>query len=349
MAKEVLFKNETNNGFYEERPYDEELFRIEPEFFKNELDDNAHVALCDPFGMFFVDGDVDTKPYYYMRHALINMYRFGGVIELGDSFLDVQKKGDCADFHQRGEISDTYRKREDENGSFVYGFGTEDPYSKFRFYSDHATFEEGKDVLKLNANYVLNGIIDHQASFGNLPQVMIPCIFEGTYRGKNVKGMGMYAMNYQLATHRESILASLGYISLTLMGQREDGRIEAAFIAMDQTGTCGAWYKIDGEPLVSATEVSMEADWYRLPYVDDGTCIFKDAIFRFADKEIHFEGKWGTKGVSEEPKLDKHGQSHIIGSWYEGSEPYKHTNYFTFSENMEAYDYKLEKMGFDIK
>ena len=86
-----------------------------------------------------------------------------------------------------------------------------------------------------------------------------------------------------------------------------------------------------------------------LPYVDDGTCVFKDAIFRFAGKEIHFEGKWGTKGVRPEPRIEKHGQSQILGTWYEGSTPYKHKLSMTFSENMEAYDYKLEKMGFDVK
>lgn len=348
MAKEVSFSNSMNDGYFEEVKMSEDLYALQPQVFHNERDDDAKIALCDPFGVIYVEGE--EKPRYYMRHALIDMYRFGGVIELGDGPFDIQKSGDCDEFFQSGQISDTFRKREDEQGEdYVYGFGTEEPYSKFRFYKDHAVFEEGKDILKINAKYISDPIVDHQCAFGNLPEMFFPSVFEGTYRGKKICGMGHFAMNYQLAHQRESILSSLGYISLTVMGIREDGRYELAFIAMDQTGTAGAYYKLEGEPLISSSSVSMEADWYRLPYVDDGTCVFKDAIFRFAGKEIHFEGKWGTKGVRPEPRIEKHGQSQILGTWYEGSTPYKHKLSMTFSENMEAYDYKLEKMGFDVK
>ncbi len=347
MAKEVFFKNELNDGYFEEKEITEDLFTLHPSVFHNERDDDAKIALCDPFGCLYIEGE--EKPRYFMRHALIDMYRFGGVIELGDGPFDVQKSGDTEDFHQRGEITDTYRKREDENGEFVYGFGTEEPYSKYRFYKDHATFEEGRDVLKLRADYISDAIIDHQCAFGNLPEIFFPAKFTGTYRGKSVVGLGHYAMNYQLSHKHENILSSLGYISLTVMGVREDGRLEMAFIAMDQTGTAGAYYKLEGEPLITTQEVSMEADWYRLPYVDDGTCVFKDAIFRFAGKEIHFEGKWGTKGVTPVPRIEKHGQSQILGTWYEGKTPYKHTLSMTFSENMEAYEDKLKAMGFDVK
>lgn len=203
--------------------------------------------------------------------------------------------------------------------------------------------------MDLDVKFVADAIIDHQASFLNLPQIMFPSVWEGKYRGKKAKGLGMLAMNYQLAHKHENILSSLGYISLTMMGVRPDGKMEYAFIAVDQTGTAGAYYKLEGEPLVSATEVSMEADWYHLPYVDDGTCVFKDAIFRFAGKEIHFSGKWGTKGITPKPRIEKHGQSHIFGTWYVGDVPYEHSLSFSFSENMEAYDYKLAKLGFDVK
>lgn len=348
MAKNITFKNEFCDGFYEEVKRTEDVFSLTPSVFHNERDDDARVALCDPFGFIFVEGE--EKPLYFMRHALIDMYRFGGIIELGDTPLDYQKSGDCKDFFQRGPITDTYRKREDVEGEeFVYGFGTEKPYSKYRLYKDYATFEEGEDVLKLRADFIGDAIVDHQASFGNLPQILFPSKWTGTYRGKKVTGLGHFAMNYQLAHKHENILSSLGYISLTLMGIREDGKLEMAFIAIDQTGTAGAFYKLEGEPLISVTEVSMEADWYHLPYVDDGTCVFKDAIFRFGGKEIHFNGKWGAKGIAPEPRLDKHGQSHIFGTWYVGDTPYEHKASFGFSENMGAYDYKIEKMGFEVK
>lgn len=348
MANEVFFKNPLKGVCYEEKEVTEDLMSITPSVFHNELDDDAHVALCDPFGFIYVEGE--AKPYYYMRHALIDMYRFGGIVELGDKPLDFQKGSDVKDFHQRGPITDTYRRYPDVEGEpFVYGFGTEEPFSKFRFYKNHATFEEGKDVLKLDVDYISEAIVDHQASFGNLPQIFVPSKWEGKYRGKNAKGIGFYAMNYQLNHVKEGILSSLGYISLSMMGYRPDGKLEMAFVAMDQTGTCGAFYKLEGEPIISATEVSMEADWVHLPYVDDGTCVFTDAIFRFGGKTIHFNGKWGSKGTTPEPRIEKHGQSHIFGTWYEGDTPYEHELSFGFSENMEAYDYKLEKMGFDVK
>ena len=345
---QVFFKNNLPGSYFEEKKVSEDLLSLTPSVFHNEHDDEAHVALCDPFGFIYKEGE--EKPYYFMRHALIDMYRFGGIVELGDTPLDFQKGSDVADFHQKGMITDSYRRYPDKEGEeFVYGFGTEIPYSRYRFYKEHATFEEGKDILKLDVDYVSDAIVDHQASFRNLPQVLIPCSWKGQYRGENVRGMGFYAMNYQLKHAHADILASLGYISISLMGIRPDGNLELAFIAIDQTGTAGAFYKLEGEPLVSSREVSMEADWYHLPYVDDGTCVFIDAIFRFGGKSIHFNGKWGAKGTTPLPRIEKHGQSHIFGTWYEGDKPYGHSLSFGFSENMEAYDYKLEKMGFEVK
>ena len=344
MTKEIKFKNSFGDGYFEEQERSEDLFSLQPSVFRNERDDDAKIALCDPFGFLYVEGE--SKPYYFMRHALIDMYRFGGIIEPGDDPLSVQKSGDCDDFFQKGIITDTYRKRENVAGEpFVYGFGTEEPYSKYRFYKDHATFEEGKGILRLNVTFVLKAIIDHQCAFGNLPQIYFPALWNGEYRGRPVKGLGIYAMNYQLSHKKENILNALGYITLTLMGVCPDGKLEMAFIAIDQTGTAGAFYKREGEPLLSTNEVSMEADWYRLPYVEDGTCVFKDAVFRFCGKEIHFKGKWGAKGIAVKPRIEKHGQSHVFGTWYVGDVPYEHSLSFGFSENMEAYADKLQALG----
>ena len=107
------------------------------------------------------------------------------------------------------------------------------------------------------------------------------------------------------------------------------------------------YYYIDGEEPILTDHVTMEAEWEHLPYVNDGTCVFKDAIFRFCGKEFHFEGKWGCKGFT--PRVEKHGQSQIFGTWYEGKIPYRHRVYLTFGENMEAYDVKLKELGFDVK
>lgn len=349
MAKEVHFKNTVSEGYYEEHEITEELFRVSPEFFQNPFDRDAQLALVDPFGMLYPEGDFNQKPYYYFRHALIDEYRFGGIVELGDNYLSTQIKGDTKGLHQQGSVDDKYQKRDtDEKQAYCYGFGTKDPFSEFRLYDDHQTWKE-HDVLDIKATYISKAIIDHQASFDNLPQILFPVLLEGTYRQTRVKGLGYFAMNHKPKQQKASILDSLGYITMMVSGIREDGRFEHAFISIDQTGVAGAYYKIDGEELVTAREVSMEAVWEHLPYVDDGTCVYQNAVFRFGGKEIHFEGKWGTKGVKEKPYIEKHGQSHILGTWYEGKVPYKHQVSFTFGENMEVFDEKLANLGFDVK
>lgn len=349
MTKEVFFKSSVSKGYYEEMEITEEVFKKEPKFFQNEQDGFAELALVDPLGMLYVDGDFSSKPYYYFRHALIDQYRFGGIVELGDDYLSHQIVGDTEGLMQLGSVSDPYGKKEDVEGwDFNYGFGTTDPFSEFRFNGDFQTWKEA-DVLDIKATHAGNVIVDHQASFDNLPQVLFPVLLEGTYRDKIVKGLGYFATNYKPKVQKVGILDSLGYITMMFSGVREDGRLEHAFVSIDQSGIAGAYYKLEGEELVTAKEVSMETTWERLPYVNDGTCVYKDAIFRFAGKELHFEGKWGTKGAKEKPYLEKHGQSQVLGTWYEGSEPYKHKVSFTFGENMEAFDSRLEKLGFEVK
>ena len=342
-----VFKS-NNNGYFEIKDRSEDDFKINPSVFNNKEDDNARLVLSDPYCMLFVDGDVDTKPLYYMRHALIDENRFGGVIELGDTVFDFQKSGDTADFFGRGPIDRIYTKLPDvANEEFVYGNGTEAPYSDFKYYKNHATWNEA-DLLKLDVKFLGPTIIDHQAAFGNLPEIFNVCLVEGVYRDKKVLGLGEWARNYQLSHRNENILSSLGYITLDMIGIRDDDRLEHCFVAIDQTGTVGAYYYLDGEEFITSNELDFDADFYRLPYVDDGTCVFKDAVIKFKDKVIHFNGQWGTKGITAKPRIEKHGQSHVTGTWYAGDTPYKHKLFFTFSENMEAYDYKLAKLGFKV-
>ena len=78
------------------------------------------------------------------------------------------------------------------------------------------------------------------------------------------------------------------------------------------------------------------------------------------NKKIRFCGKWGLKGWGEETDTDKipaevpsfgnrHGESQIMGTFYEGDTPYTHKVWQTFVENMEAFDHKLIKAGYMIK
>lgn len=346
MASKVEFKSTLELGHYEIRSISEDDFVINPKTFQNSFDDNAHVVLVDQYGMLYLDEDTTSKPVYYMRHALIDDSRFGGVIVPGDDCLSPQISGDCDSFYQRGPITDCYKKLNDN--PFEYGYSTENPYSQFQFKEDYSTWREA-DVLDLKATYLGHSIVDHQASFKDLPQIIMPVKIEGTYRGRKVIGLGEWAKNYQKEHKKENILSNLGYICLDLMGIRHDGRLEHTFISIDHTGSVGALYTLEGEEPVVANSLTFEAEWERLPYVDDGTCTFREAIIRFGGKEIHFNAKWGTKGITNIPRLEKHGQSHIFGTWYEGTKSYDHKLNFSFIENMEVFDYKLKEMGFDIK
>jgi len=93
----------------------------------------------------------------------------------------------------------------------------------------------------------------------------------------------------------------------------------------------------------------METAWYRLPYMKDGTCTCKDAVFRFAGKEIHFTGKWGYKGLTAYPRVELNGQSQNMGTFYEGKKHYEHAISITFNENMQVTQENLEKLGFPVK
>ena len=141
------------------------------------------------------------------------------------------------------------------------------------------------------------------------------------------------------------------YFSGTYASVRADGRKEACGVSiMGRNGYGFAYYCIDGEEPVLTDEVWLEADMYHLPYADpdDPTVTFKDAVWRFADKEIHFLGKWGGKGYWDHPRLETPGLSHVYGRYYVGDQPYKQMNYHVFNENTSAFDYAAEEQGFTV-
>jgi hypothetical protein len=173
----------------------------------------------------------------------------------------------------------------------------------------------------------------------------------GILDGKPVQAVGEHDRLFIPSQVRgfDGITNKFGYFYMNMLGIREDGRREQCLISIGLAdGKNLAYYYIDGQQPILTDTVSMETEWTHLPYVDDGTCVYKDAIFRFAGKEFHFYGKWGSKGFTPQPRVEKHGQSQIFGTWHEGPTPYKHRLYTTFGENMEAYDYKLKDLGFDI-
>lgn len=350
MANKIEFTNRSGQTLYVELGKQDNFIDGTPECFNNAFDGYAKLALHDVYGMFFPNGDATQKPFIYFRHTDVvkNKYRIGSFLELGDDYLATQKG-----VYHFDEVADAdtpikpYGKISDN--PTIYGFSSEKKFVECRFYEDHFTMKEG-DFFDIKAEPWNYTIYDHQSTYKNSSVVFQPSTFIGAFEGKPVIGLGSYDRFCIKRDVNGFDDIPLEYITLSAMGIRDDGRKEAVFItaSLNDTGKTIAYYFLDGETPIITDHVSIEADWTRLPYVEDGTCIFKDATFSFCGKEIHFEGKWGTKGFTQKPRVEKHGQSQVFGTWYEGKTPYNHRIYYTFVENMGAYDYKLKEFGFDI-
>ena len=352
MAKKATFNND---GFYalmvENGPVNN-LIESVPSQFQNPYDGNARVVLLDSYCMLFPNGNVSNKPYVYFRHTDVakNAYRFGNIVELGDGPFDVQKgvlhEDEAAD--HTTAIDHPYGKW--DNNADMLGFASNGKVEQC-YYSDRTTIREGS-YLELTA-YPWEGftVYDHQSTYENCSCVFQPSTYFGVLDGKPVLGLGSFDRLCMKETSKDGFGGvPLAYIAFSAMGIRKDGRKEMVFasIGLSEGARTMAVYQIDGQPSIFCDEVEVEADWYRLPYVEDGTCVFKEATIRFGNKEFHFQGKWGTKGFLKQPRMEKHGQSQIFGTWYEGSKPYQHRLYYTFVENMEAYDENLKQYGFHV-
>lgn len=227
-----------------------------------------------------------------------------------------------------------------------YALGTPEPYFEYCFTDSHAYLKES-DFLDVEAEYFPFAVVDHSSIWNNVCPIYQTALLTGTYEGKKVQGLAHIDRSFK--QHGNDEYSLLGYIDNEYDGIREDGRKETAIIHIDtSTGKVFAYYWLEGEEPVVSDNVIMEAEWIRLPYCKDGTCVYKSAVYKFAGKEIHYTAKWGSKGFTAYPRLDKYGQSQTFGTWYEGKTPYKHKLYMTFVENQEAFDNNLQQMGFDV-
>ncbi len=319
-----------------------------PAVFANDYDGYAELALTDIVGMLFPNGDVTSKPYLYIRHTdiLKSQVRFGNIVELGDTFLDVQKGVLHLDEAPQAGVPFT-QYAELEPG--VFGHETTEPPAKYTFAEDGFTATEG-EYLTLTSEPWPHGIIEHRSLYNNVSTVIQPATIMGALDGVPFLGLGEHDRSHipSKVGGFDGITGNFGYFYINMMGIRHDNRREQALISIDNSGKVFARYYLEGETPIMSDQVKMTADWVHLPYVDDGTCIYEDATFEFCGKTLHFHGKWGSKGFTPVPRVEKHGQSQVFGTWYEGDEPYDHKLFFGFVENMEAYDKNLEAMGFNV-
>jgi len=228
-----------------------------------------------------------------------------------------------------------------------FGISAAKPFFEYRYYEDHLTYKE-TEILNLKAEIFPFAIFKHADETIIVSQITQPCIYSGTFEGKPVKGIGNFELVFVPQNENRKLNDWFSYIYACDLGVKEDGRKEIVLILLNLEGKSRGFYWLEGEEPVVSDQVKMEAIWERLPYVDDDTCIYKDAIFRFGGKEIHFSGKWGAKGLTSYPRLELHGQSQVLGTWYEGGTPYKHELSMTFHENMDVYFNKLKDAGFMV-
>ena len=349
MASKVTFNNTSGQLMFVEAGKTGMISTGVPEVFDNGFDGHAKLTLLDSYGQFFIKGDASGKPIMYFRHTDIgkNQFRFGNLVDLGDHYLSYHKGVYHAEEVAQADTPlNGYRQIKEG----VYGFDSEEKFMEERIYEDHVTIKEG-DFF--DVKFVPWGptFFDHQTLYPNSSVIFQPCMIIGEFDGQPVVGFGSFDRFCVSNKIRGFDNVQFGYIALGGAGMRADGRKEQFSVNISLTGDGKVYgmYYLEGERPVFADCVTMEAVWEHLPYVDDGTCVYKDAVIGIGSHTIHFNGKWGAKGFLKEPRLDKHGQSQIFGTWYEGDISYDHKLFFTFGENMEAYDYNLKKLGFDVK
>lgn len=314
-----------------------------PDYFDTDIDGHGVLNLIDMYGQLYPNG-LDKKPIWFIRHCNQDKTRFGAIHEPGDNYLSVQTPLHLDDIAQKDSKIIKYRKINEK----CYGIDSKEPFFEYRFYEDYLTYKEG-NILDLKAELFPSAVFKHADDVTITSQITQPCLYTGTYEGKPVKGIGNFELVFFPKEDKRNLNDFAAYIYANDVGVRKDGRKEVSMVYFSLDGKSNAFYWLEGENPIISKEVRMEAEWEELPYVKDGTCIYKNATFYFGGKEIHFEGKWGAKGLTAYPRIELSGQSQVFGTWYEGNEPYKHEISMTFHENMRVFPKELRKGGFTVR
>lgn len=313
-----------------------------PSVFDTSIDGHGTLRLVDVYGELYPNG-TDEKPIWFIRHCYPNEIRFAGIHSPGNGFNSKQQPLHLTNLAQKDAKFSGYYKVCDE----CYGMDNEQPFFKYRFYENYLIVKEA-DVLDLKGIYFSHAIFKHANISQETSQITQTCLFYGSYEKRPVTGIGNFELCFFPKEEKRDLNDFSAYVYAFDAGVRKDGRRELSMVNFSLDGKAHAIYCLDSEKPVVTTDVTMDASWEVLPYVNDRTCVYKDAIFRFGGKEIHFSGKWGAKGLTAYPRTELSGQSQVFGTWYEGQTPYSHALSITFHENMRAYPDLLRKGGFKV-
>ena len=356
----MMKTNKNSECKIEIRPLCIDDFEVEFKEFQNENDDNAVFAKSSNFAGFFVDWV--KNPVFYFRMVNPDSQRWCGIIELGDDPLDVQKGLHGNDLAQAKDKTNPFRKICDEPKTFE--ISTMKPFSSIRYVDDGkggviGEIKEGENgsILDLKVTPMPLAVINHASKFQPMPYFVVTTLVCGTYMGRPVRGTGLIDRYFlpkkaTICKKNEESFYQGAYNAIfgIYAGVREDGRKEWMYAAItDENGKGIGFYYIDHEKPILTNEVYLDAEFKHLPYVYDDTVMYTHATWTIGPKKIHFEGKWGTKGFTAHPKLEKHGQAQCFGTWYEGDTPYHHTVYNAFNEvTGDGYGDLIIKKGFKI-
>ncbi len=328
-------------------------FTMNPKRFYNAKDGYATLYCVESIATLYPNGS-DNAPISFFRHMNTDKIRFAGMVQPGNGPLSTQTGVHINDIANTGTPIIPYKKLSDE--PIIYGYSVDEPFCEYRYYEDHITWKEGKDGSILDVRldpFPVAFFIHRCEQFPVSTFYSHACVISGTYEGKPIIGIGNDDRQYIPNEHTDAenrekdYQKTTDYLTANCAGVREDGRREVAFFN-GNVGHMVGGYWLEGEEPIYDGNVELIGDWVHLPYVDDGTCVMENFTFKIGPKTIHFTGKWGIKGWTEKANVDKHGQSQVLGTFYEGNVPYKHVVSQTFVENMEAYDYKLKKVGYNV-
>lgn len=323
---------------------------IEPDCFKNDVDNNAECFMFANYGMIFVEGK--EKPVYYFRHSGINEPRWAGIINMGDGPLSTQTSAHHKDIAQKGTECTKWTLVDPEKGR--YEISSKDPYSKLSYSPDEFIWVEGENgsILDMKGSPIPFAIFVHQNETQDT-YILQYATFEGTYEGKPAKGFLSHDRIFRSTINNIDVVnPDYTYTLGIYSGIRKDGKREIFdTFFKDKNGKGIAIYWLEGEDPIYSDECVMEADWQHLPYVPEGddTVVATNITYKMPNgPEIHYTGKWGTKGFTAEPRLERIGQSHSLGTWYAGDTPYEHEIWSVLNENMNATPERIERMGLKV-
>ena len=317
------------------------------------------------WGIFWVEGD--DNPRYFQRSCLRDQYSSGNIIKLGKGPFGLQTGEHHDDLAQKG-IPTMYRQISSDPE--IWGQDTEDPLCRVHYSADEIYIKEA-DVFEIHAKPLPYALFAHRDSNIGNAYGLTHMMFEGTYEGKKMRGMGTHDWGWQykdwdyeeVGLDNPEALKQKNHIGDYAIGVfsgiREDGRMEHAYGAIGYgaqrhvNGIGTGVYWIEGEEPIVTEDVFLYAKWERLPYCtgDDTTVAYKEAVWRIGPKTIHYHGEWGSKGHTFNPRMAAVGFSHSgYGDWYEGETPYRHKLYHSNNENVGAeYDNFKNKFMFYVE